>query len=283
MALVAAPVTPRSRRWISVSLAVVALLATAWSWGKVAPLFVGQETDAEPGTSLVLMAQNLEYGEPQALAEQAVRTRVDLLVLSEASEASITILRSTGLQRELPYTVGIDEGRPEGAVVFCRYPLTEVARLSDGGESRAITAHTPQLGNVDLVALHPSPPYQKGAWKADYDRIAVYLRENYPKRADTAKRPVIVAGDFNATLDHAPVRRIRALGFADTVDQLNLGFQPTWPAAGSVRLLGIPVPPFVQIDHILTSAALAPTALSRFHSGGTDHLGLYVELRRARS
>ena len=279
----AASLVPRRRRWVAWCLVVVAILTTVRAFVGVAPLFVGKESAAEGSGSLVVMAQNLEYGDPQAIAERALRARVDLLVVTDASASNMSRLCATELQQELRYTVGVGQAGPDGSVVFSRYPLTDVSRISDGGGSRVVTAHTPQLGDVDLVALHPSPPYQKGAWIADYERIIAYLLERYGESASLATRPVVVAGDLNATLDHAPIRRIGALGFTDAVDQLNLGFQPTWPAAGSMRLFGIPVPPFAQIDHILASPALVATGLTRFHSDGTDHLGLYVELKRAKS
>jgi endonuclease/exonuclease/phosphatase family metal-dependent hydrolase len=144
-----------------------------------------------------------------------------------------------------------------------------------------VTVQTPQLGNIDVLALHPTPPYQKGGWTADYKRITTYIRDHYSAGA-AARNSVIIAGDLNATLDHAPIRRIRAMGFADAADQLNLGFQPTWPAPGSVRRFGISIPPLVQIDHVMTSPALVATSLTTFHSEGTDHLGLLARVQRAK-
>ena len=126
------------------------------------------------------------------------------------------------------------------------------------------------------------PRTREAGWTADYERITDYLRAHYA--ADTAlhNRPVVIASDFDATLDHAPIRRIRAMGFTDSADQLNLGFQPTWPAPGSVQRFSIPVPPLVQIDHVMTSPALVVTSFTTFHSGSTDHLGVLARLRRTR-
>lgn len=283
LALVLVPLTTRRRRWRAWCLATIALLAAAGAFAGVAPLIFGHKPAAESGRSLVIMTQNLEYGDPQSLAEVALLAKVDLLVVTDASATTVLRLRVTEIGRTLSHIVGLGQAGPEGSVVFSRYPLSDVTRISDNGDSRAVTAHTPHMGDVDLVALHPSPPYQKEAWIADYEQITAYLLNRDAGSAGRAGRPVVVAGDLNATLDHAPIRRIRELGFSDAVEQLNLGFQPTWPAAGSIRLFGIPVPPFVQIDHVLTSPALAATGLTTFHSDGTDHLGLCVELQRARA
>jgi endonuclease/exonuclease/phosphatase (EEP) superfamily protein YafD len=120
-----------------------------------------------------------------------------------------------------------------------------------GGRIAAITAHTPQMGEVDLIALHPRPPYEKKAWINDYRLI---MGDLHGSASASARRPVVIAGDLNATLDQAPLRRMHAMGFADAVDQLNLGFQPTWPADGSVRIHGIRIPAVFR----LTTFSLHP-------------------------
>jgi endonuclease/exonuclease/phosphatase (EEP) superfamily protein YafD len=275
------PLTPRRWRWMPWCLAVSAMVMVGPALATVAPLFVGSKPAPAGEPSLVVMAQNMEYGDPPALAEMVIRSRADVLVVTDASAPIVLRLGTTGLRRDLPYTIGIGQTGSEGSVVFSRYPLTDVARISDRGDSRVVTVHTPQLGDVDLIALHPRPPYEKRGWMDDYELITGYLLSS--ASATRGKRPVVVAGDLNATLDHAPIRRMRAMGFTDAVDQLNLGFEPTWPAEGSVRIHRIPIPALVQIDHVLTSPDLVATALTRLHLEGADHLGLCVELRRAKT
>jgi endonuclease/exonuclease/phosphatase (EEP) superfamily protein YafD len=275
------PLSSRCQRRFAFSAAAVALLAALLGFSWVAPLFLGARPSADDRAEIVIMAQNLEYGDAELIAERALAARVDLLVITDAPMQAVLQLRSSAMASQLPYSAGIREWGHEGSVVLSRYPLTDVARISDGGDSRVVTVHTPQLGDIDLLALHPTPPYQKGGWTADYERITTYLRDHYPAAA-AARSPAIIAGDLNATLDHAPIRRMRAIGFADAADQLNLGFQPTWPAPGSVRRFGLPVPPLVQIDHVMTSSALVATSLTTFHSEGTDHLGLLAKVQRAR-
>ena len=275
------PLSSPSRRRLAVSTVAAALLAVLLAFSWVAPLLLGGRTSVDDRADLVVMAQNLEYGDAQLIAERALAARVDLLVVTDAPTQAVQQLRSNAMARQLPYSAGVREWSHEGSVVLSRYPLTDVARISDGGDSRVVTVHTPQLGDIDLLALHPTPPYQEGRWTADYERITTYVRDHYSAGA-AARNPVIIAGDLNATLDHAPIRRIRAMGFADAADELNLGFQPTWPAPGSVRRFGISVPPLVQIDHVMTSSALVATSMTTFHSDGTDHLGLLAKVQRAR-
>ena len=61
----------------------------------------------------------------------------------------------------------------------------------------------------------------------------------------TVDGPVcVLLGDFNATLDHAPLRRLLGTGYRDAADVRGAGFTPTWPYDGK------PVPG-VTLDHVL--------------------------------
>jgi endonuclease/exonuclease/phosphatase family metal-dependent hydrolase len=276
--LAVATLSSGSQRKMAFGSAAVALLAALVAFSWIAPLYLGSRSSVDGSAELVVMAQNLEYGDARLIADRATQVRVDLLVVTDAPGPALLQLRE--MAQELPYTAGIREWGREGSVVLSRYPLTDVTRISDSGDSRVVTVRTPQFGDVDLVALHPTPPYREAGWTADYERITDYLRAHYAANAALHNRPVVIAGDFNATLDHAPIRRIRAMGFMDSADQLNLGIQPTWPAPGSVQRFGIPVPPLVQIDHVMTSPALVVTSFTTFHSGSTDHLGVLARLQR---
>ncbi len=82
---------------------------------------------------------------------------------------------------------------------------------------------------------------------------------------------MVLAGDFNATLAHAPVRRILDLGFADAAVQVNAGWSPTWPSGGYERRLGVTVPAFAAIDHVMTSPRLVVTQAETVAVPGADH------------
>jgi endonuclease/exonuclease/phosphatase (EEP) superfamily protein YafD len=67
------------------------------------------------------------------------------------------------------------------------------------------------------------------------------------------------------------MRHIVDLGFSDAADQVGSGWSPTWPAGGHVSRLGVTVPAFAPIDHVLTSPALAVTAARTLEVAGADH------------
>jgi endonuclease/exonuclease/phosphatase family metal-dependent hydrolase len=93
--------------------------------------------------------------------------------------------------------------------------------------------------------------------------------------------PLVAAGDFNATADHRPFRCLLARSdLRDAVEQVNGGYQPTFDASGT-RHWGIPLPPLVQIDHILTSAELAPVFVKTVDVTGADHRAVIAQLALA--
>ncbi len=61
-----------------------------------------------------------------------------------------------------------------------------------------------------------------------------------------AHGPQLLLGDFNATFDHAPFRRLVATGYTDAAGKLGKGLTTTWPYDGR------PVPK-VTLDHVLVA------------------------------
>lgn len=137
-----------------------------------------------------------------------------------------------------------------------------------------VRLHTPSLGEVTLVAVHPQPPYT-ARWRIDYRALTAYLRVAVPQ---PASQPTVIAGDFNATTDNVPFRHLLDLGFTDALTDTRGGFQPTWPDSSARRYFGVPVPRLVTIDHILTSAQLAASRFTTVHVRGSDHSGIVAHL-----
>jgi endonuclease/exonuclease/phosphatase (EEP) superfamily protein YafD len=75
-----------------------------------------------------------------------------------------------------------------------------------------------------------------------------------------------VAGDFNATYDVQPFRRLLRNGYRDAAEQGGSGFTPTYPANATP-------PPLIAIDHILTRRCTA-TSTDVVPLPGSDHRGL---------
>lgn len=267
----------RSRATGSLALigALGLVLLHAWWMG---PQYVGEVPAADPaGPRLVVMTQNFEEGKADEVAALVQRHRVDILVVTDAPEAQVDDLVSTGIGAVLPHNT-LGQGR--GSVVWSRYPISSDTFISDGGDSRVLTLDVPGLSRVTLVAVHPTPPYQENGsrWQADWDRLLPRIVDSY----DIADGRMLVVGDLNATADHWPVRSLGEMGFRDVAEQLNSGLATTWPANGTYTRLGLSVPALLALDHVLTSPGLVPTDQVVTSDVGSDHGAVIATIAGAR-
>ena len=82
---------------------------------------------------------------------------------------------------------------------------------------------------------------------------------------------LIVAGDFNATRDHAPLRNLG--GCASAGEQAGIGGLATWPSSTGTTLLG------ATIDHVLVDGTVWKGKGGRVVAiPGTDHRAIVVQL-----
>ena len=116
-------------------------------------------------------------------------------------------------------------------------------------------------------------PTHAADWRADHAQLLAAAR---------SERPDLIVGDFNATLDQAPLRRLEDLGYRTATELANQGWQPTWPSNGLYRALHlVPMPPLVQIDQVMLGAGLTATSTTTVPIAGTDHRALVATLATA--
>ncbi|MET1134262.1 MAG: endonuclease/exonuclease/phosphatase family protein [Aeromicrobium sp.] len=262
----------RRRRRTPALLAAAGLLVLHAWW--LAPLYAGARPGSPSSSSFVVLAQNFEYGDPAALVDLVREEGVDVLVLTDVDDARVSELLAAGVEQVLPHAAGVGDN---GSVVLSRIPVRRTTLLYEESESRLVDLEAPGIGIVTLAALHTAPPYRPDDWRADHEQIRTALAT---LRDDTA-RAIVLAGDLNATLAHAPVRRLLDLGFDDAAAQVNAGLSPTWPAGGHERRLGVAVPTFAAIDHVLTSPRLMVTAATTPELTNADHLGVLATVSGA--
>jgi endonuclease/exonuclease/phosphatase (EEP) superfamily protein YafD len=82
----------------------------------------------------------------------------------------------------------------------------------------------------------------------------------------------VLAGDFNATLDHRELRRVLDRGYRDAADRNGSGLRATWPADGRR------VPP-VAIDHVLADERAGVQAVRVRDLPRSDHRAVVAVLR----
>jgi endonuclease/exonuclease/phosphatase (EEP) superfamily protein YafD len=244
---------------------VVLVLAVALT-ALVLPRMFASDQPAVAGTPLRVMASNLLAG--SADAQQVVNlvwdNKVDVLNLLELTQPAVDRLTAAGLFSLLPNAI-LHPARTgaAGSGLASRYPLEKLA-LSGPSNGKQPSARITLDGGavVDVVAAHPAAPtWSASVWRAEFD--------NLPS-PDFAGPPRVLAGDFNATLDHARLRDLLDSGYADAAERRGEGLSTTWPSAGLV--------PPVAIDHVLVDRRVAVRDYRVFDVPGSDHRAVYAEL-----
>jgi hypothetical protein len=91
--LAAANLSSGLQRKMAFGAAAVALLAAPVAFSWIAPLYVGSRSSVEGSAELVVMAQNLEYGDARLIADRGIQAGVDLLVVTDAPGPALLQLR----------------------------------------------------------------------------------------------------------------------------------------------------------------------------------------------
>jgi endonuclease/exonuclease/phosphatase (EEP) superfamily protein YafD len=113
--------------------------------------------------------------------------------------------------------------------------------------------------------LVPPYPYESFVWRTEIARLHTLLDRL------SSDGPVAVAGDFNATTDHAQFRALLDPGYRDAADEAGAGYLPTYP---NDRWYG----PVIGIDHVLIRGGLSATSAATLDLPGSDHRALLVGL-----
>ncbi|MFF2775081.1 endonuclease/exonuclease/phosphatase family protein [Streptomyces sp. NPDC058052] len=254
-----------ARRRVLAFLAVLVLTATVWASLPYTPLLV--VSHGIPVARIRVVAANVEFGQATgSLVDLARRERPQLLYVSECDPACGRAL-SAALSRQLPHRAAVDAEGSAGSVLLSAYPLRDrsvVPGVMGMPGATATVAGRP----VRLQLAHPMPPVpgQTGLWKTELGRL---------RDAVSARKPgetLILAGDFNASQDHAAFRSVAAAGpLLDAARATGASRTPTWPAEG-------PLPPYVQIDHVLTTPDVTAVATRFPRLPGSDHRAVVADL-----
>jgi endonuclease/exonuclease/phosphatase (EEP) superfamily protein YafD len=255
-------------------LAVLGLLVHAyWASGPfLGTSFGSSAAEASGGRRLQVMTSNLLRGHADAsqVVEVAVDRDVDVLVVEEITPQALGRLRAAGIRRVFDHSAGRAEAGIAGTMVFSDRPLRNVRRLDTAFGSYAMDVRL-RGGAVHLLAVHPRPPIGDVAeWRADQRAIRQGARGQQGR--------TLLVGDFNATMDHAPLRELVGRGYDDAATEATSGWQPTWPSAGQVSRFGVPVPPLLPIDHVFLGAGLRALRTESVTVDGTDHRALVASL-----
>nr|WP_323374050.1 endonuclease/exonuclease/phosphatase family protein [Plantactinospora alkalitolerans] len=255
------------RRWWAAGAAALAVIVLV---GLVAPRALADEPPVAGGPVLRVLTANLLAGaaEPAALIALVRAHRVDLLAMQEFTPDAETALDQLGLAALLPYRQVNPEPGTTGSALYSRLPLRDAGtRRNTGGFSQAYGTVRPAAGPSVLVeSVHPMAP-------ATLSRLPDWRDDLRAQPSATPRGPLrILAGDFNATLDHAALRRLMDTGYADAAASVGAGLTGTWGPYDGDR-----IPP-VTIDHVLVDRRIAVRRVTVFPLPGSDHRPVLAEV-----
>ena len=255
------------QRAAAVAAAVLAALLVVM----VAPRALGGPSRPEgaTGPTVVVVSANMRWGNGSAdeLVALVRRSRASVLSVQELTPDLVRRLDEAGLASLLPERILEAREDPSGIGLFANVPLSAVP-APGARHNPLVMAAADVRGAVPLevAAVHAPPPLRGArtvAWQHDLRALP---------RATPDARLRVLAGDFNATLDHAELRRLLDSGYADAAAEVGAGLQFTWPRRRQLW----PLP--VAIDHVLADERIGVREFSVHAIPGTDHRAVVAEL-----
>ncbi len=255
----------RRRGWtLAGGLLAVALAASLL----VLPRAVATGEVPEPGHPLTVLTVNTFEGEAdvEAVAALVRSGRPDLIAITESAGRFRD--RLAPLLPDYRFAASQDRGEDvHGVTAAAHTDLGEVAVQVDRSTTfPSVELTGGGLGDLRFVTFHSVAPTREDlpGWRSDLTTLDRWC-------ANRDIGPAIVAGDFNATLDHS-VFRAAITGCADAAERTGNGLTATWPS---------PWPRWVgpQIDHVLVTGGITAEALSVHDIPGTDHRAVLTRLR----
>lgn len=216
------------------------------------------------------------------IATQILAQSADIVSLPETSQSvgeSIAILlRDQGYPmwvHHVQYRPDVPDGPQSWQTTVLVSPELgdySVIQSSEDGSSNTGSVPSAVLMPVDgegptIVAVHAVAPRleEMDLWRSDLQWIADQCPQG----------DVILAGDFNATVDHMAPFGVGGgdMGYCrDVASRTGNGLVGTWPSS-LPALAGAP------IDHVMASPNWRPTGSLIFEdAGGSDHRGMVVQL-----
>jgi hypothetical protein len=193
----------------------------------------------------------------RAVVDLVRRDHLQVLAVQELDPATVAALDAAGITELLPYR----QLRRPDSNLYSSLPLTQ----PPGGWPVNVATVRVGRSTVGLLAVHTTYPVGSvPGWQRSFAVLG--------QQIGTAPNDLVVLGDFNASLDHAPMRALlESSGLTDSHAELG-HWAPTWPVWNR------PIPPLVQLDHVLHGPGLAAVAVHENYVPGTDHKMVVADL-----
>jgi endonuclease/exonuclease/phosphatase (EEP) superfamily protein YafD len=253
------------RRLMVATCAAISVGAVALALPLAVP--AGQP-DPRPGSiGLSIAAVNLYFRNDRVdeVTDDLATLGTDVIVFTETTGEHRETLLASPLADDYPYRVEGANRLSLGVAIWSRLPIAERPEPTPFHVDVDVTGPDE---TIRLLAFHlPTPTRNFEWWRQDLDDLA--------DQAGTFDGPTIVIGDLNATHWHPGFRRVLDTGLVDAHAANGRGFSTSWPTDRFV-------PPFVRLDHALTTNELVSTSIDDIEIVGSDHRGFVVTVSPAR-
>lgn len=255
------------RAWpVAAALGVVGLLGLL----TVLPRATGEPAAAGRDRTLDVLTVNTYLGraDPDSLADTIRSRHPGVVVLPEAgAELQRTLIADLGPTRYRTFVADRSRDVSPMTVLADRALGAPTVTVDRSSEFPTIVLTFPSgraAAGLRVVATHPQSPRPGDtyAWRRDVAGLARWCAGGGP--------PTVVAGDLNASLDHAELRAA-VTGCADVASSVGEGLVGTWPA-------GLPPVLGAAIDHVLVARGPRGLSAEVVDVPGSDHRGLLAHL-----
>ncbi|MFM9920150.1 endonuclease/exonuclease/phosphatase family protein [Lacisediminihabitans sp. H27-G8] len=281
--LVLAAANPRFRR-LGLSLSALALVFVLLNAAVLSSRgFGGGALPARAGADVTVVSWNTLGGAPGAavIAQLAIESDADIVSLPETTEQTATAVAVLMTAAGIPmvsHTVAhghISKSRSTSVLISTALGAYHLDESAGSTGTLPSLVMVPDSGSgPTIVAAHPVAPQptELENWRSDLHWIAGACPDGN----------VIIAGDFNSTLDHlaglgtAPGTTVGAC--TDAALRTHSAAVGTWPTFAPA-LLGAP------IDHVMTTAnwsIVGVHVVENLDRAGSDHRPIVVRLRPTR-
>lgn len=263
----AAAVRAGSRTGVALSVMAGAALAAAVLSRAGGPPAAAPGDSDRLRVATVSLRLGLVPAEP--VLELVRRHAVDVLAVAELTPTAELALRAAGIGDLLPYS-HVVPARPgsvpsASGAIWTRRPVRARGVLPGGFEQPWVRLAADGGTDVEVAAIHTPPP------AASPSAVRAWTRDLAALPGPEPGVLRVLAGDFNATLDHAALRAVLRRGYVDAARAAGRGLAWTW------HPLRLPVPR-LALDHVLVDPRVVVAAVDLVRVRGSDHRSVVVDL-----
>jgi endonuclease/exonuclease/phosphatase (EEP) superfamily protein YafD len=253
-----------ARKWVLLALGIVVMMVHLVAiWPDIKPPDRLDATE-KSAPRLRVFSANLLYnnGDLSGIMDEVRTSDPDIAVFQEVTSSHRARLLSEPVLAGLPNRV---VSRDSDTVMFSRLPIESSEIWYDTYRPMARARLSTDIGSVEIVVVHTVAPINDPAinnWRQMLDKLH--------ELAQQRTMPLLMVGDFNATMYHPRFVDLLETGLTDAHSARGTGFTGTWPRDRAF-------PPFLRIDHALSTKELVPVEASYGEGRGSDHRPIVVD------